>query len=129
MKNIKKTKGKLFFRYSLDGLEITKYKIEDLIPDYMKGNKEIYEQIKKIKEDELTIDIYDLFDGEKFLEYVNDGCITDYDGCISDILVDGYISNLGLASDNLMQGDFLVNEEAWLDICKNHKVEVNWANK
>lgn len=129
MKNIKQTNGRLYFRYSLDGLEITKYEIDDLIPDYMKLNKEVYDQVVKMEKEKLNIDVYDLFDGKTFLEYVLDGSITDYDGSIAEILVDGYISNLGLAVENLMQGDFLVDEKAWLDICENHKVEVNWANK
>ena len=129
MKNIKQTNGRLYFRYSLDGLEITKYEIDDLIPDYMKLNKEVYDQVVKMEKEKLNIDVYDLFDGKTFLEYVLDGSITDYDGSIVEILVDGYISNLGLAVENLMQGDFLVDEKAWLDICENHKVEVNWANK
>lgn len=73
--------------------------------------------------------IYDLFDGKEFYESVDNGSIINYDGSLAHIFVDGYISNLGLAHEGLQQGKFLVDGETFLDICENHKVEVNWANK
>jgi hypothetical protein len=76
-----------------------------------------------------TKNIYDLLPGDEFLKEVQAGCITDYDGSIADVFVDGYISNLGLATDNLTQGKFLVDDDIWSEICEVFVVEVNWANK
>lgn len=73
--------------------------------------------------------IYDLFDGKDFLEMVQQGSITDYDGCIACVFVDGRRSNLGLATDNLISSGFLVSKDVWLEFCDMYKVEVNWANK
>lgn len=74
--------------------------------------------------------IYDLMTGEEFLEEIRSGCITDYDGTVSTVFVDGHISNLGLYTYNGFEcGEFKVDEELWLQICDNYKVEVNWANK
>ena len=81
-------------------------------------------------EDRFSKNVYDLMSGKRFLEYVNSGCITNYDGHIANVFVDGYISNLGIYVENgFNDGDFLVNEELWLQICDNYKVEVNWVNK
>lgn len=76
-----------------------------------------------------TFDIYDLLSGEDFLEMVDSGYITDNDGILAEVFVDGYKSNLGLYCKGFRQGNFLVDKEIWLGICKKHKIEVNWANK
>ena len=127
-----KAKGAILFRLGIDGIE---YQIFDR-DWYMEDNGRYFSDpdnckqiVDMIYEDKFTKNIYDLFDGEKFLENVEDGCIIDYDGSISDVFVDGYVSNLGLATDNLTQGKFLVDAEVWKDICDEFKVEVNWANK
>ncbi len=92
--------------------------------------KNIYrEVVAMMYAQQFTKDIYDLFEGKKFLQLVKEGCITDDDGHVADVFVDGYVSNLGLATDNLTSSGFLVSEKVWLDICKSCKVEVNWANK
>lgn len=104
-----KAKGQIIFRLGSDGIQT------QIVNDLYRGNFEK--------------DIYDLFDGKEFLEHVQDGYITDYDGSIATVFVDGYISNLGLATDNLTQGKFLVSAEVWKDICNEFKIEVNWANK
>lgn len=40
--------------------------------------------------------IYQLMSGEEFLSQVRCGGFIDYDGAISEIFVDSYVSNLGL---------------------------------
>ena len=98
--------GTMLIRVTIDGLE---YQIFD--------------------EDKFNKDIYDLFDGEDFLQKVEDNCLTDYDGHIADVFIDGYKSNLGLSTNNLNQGELLINAELWKELCKDFKIEVNWANK
>ena len=84
----------------------------------------------EIKMERHLDDIYDLIDGLEFLEDVKSKSIMDYDGEISEVFVDGYKSNLGLFYGNsFSQGNFLVNDKLWEEICKEHKVQVNWANK
>lgn len=73
--------------------------------------------------------IYDLMDGIEFYENVNDGGFIDYDGTLAHVFVDGYLSNLGLLLRGISQGKFKVDGETWLEICKEHEVKVNWANK
>lgn len=125
-------KGNLLFRIGILGLETQCYDRYF----YLQQNLNLYSSQEKAEavtdmfyRDKFSRDIYDLFDGDEFLEQVEDGCIIDYDGHIADIFVDGYKSNLGLATDNLIQGELLVNAEVWKELCKNFKIEVNWVNR
>ena len=131
MKNKIITKGKMFFRLETDGLEECIYELDDLLKDVLCSNDE--ELNKQIRDDYteryLTFDAYDYMDGKEFLDYVRSGGITDYDGTLGEIVVDGYISNLGLAEKGLMQGEFLVSGNVFEEICEDHEVKVNWANK
>ena len=127
-----KAKGHVEFSLGKDGIE---YRIYDR-DYYLKREKKYInddtfceEMVEHMYRHNFTKDIYDLIDGKKFLEYVQEGYFIDYDGIIADIFVDGYISNLGLSTDNLTKGKFLVTSEVWEDICDEFKVEVNWANK
>ncbi len=74
-------------------------------------------------------EIYHLFDGKKFIRNIENGCISNYDGSIANIFVDGYESNLGIFYKGFLDGDFLVDKETFLSLCKEHKIEVNWTNK
>ena len=95
---------------------------EDIGPD---TREKLLDEMQK----RLVYNTYNLMDGMEFLDAVRKGCITDDDGSINHVFVDGYLSNLGLDHDNLMSGEFLVNELAWEDICKEHTVEVDWVNR
>lgn len=105
--------------------------IDNIVNEYTKINNE--PEFHKLVEDSITGDytfeIYTLMSGKDFLEAVLDGCIIDYDGSIANIFVDGFKSNLGLRTNNLTSGKFLVDEQTFRDICNTHTVEVNWANK
>jgi hypothetical protein len=107
------TKGGMIFVYSEENGLIIKTR------DY----KEDYEKFFGMKT------IYSLINGEEFIRDIESGCITDYDGEIAEVFVDGYISNLGLHHNGFTSGNFLVDKETFLDICNTYKVEVNWANK
>lgn len=43
--------------------------------------------------------------------------------------VDGYLSNLGIIADTFEDGKFLVTMDILEEICHEHEVLVNWANK
>lgn len=73
--------------------------------------------------------LYDLMDGLDFLKQVESGCITDYDGNLSNVFVDGYDSNLGLICGGFGQGQFCVTRDTFRELCMNHDIKVNWANK
>ena len=73
--------------------------------------------------------IYDLMSGEEFYEHVDGGGFIDYDGSIVHVFINGYDSNLGLYHRGICQGKFIVDGDTWLELCKEFKVEVNWANK
>lgn len=76
-----------------------------------------------------TYQVYDLMSGKKFLDAVRSKCIMDYDGTLSDIFVDGFDTNLGLSEAGLSQGQFLVSGKVFEQLCNEHEVLVNWANK
>ena len=88
--------------------------------------KQIYRQMYTA---DLTHKTYHLMSGKEFLENVLDGNFIDYDGSIAKIYVDGFERNLGLCAGGICQGKLLVNEVVWRDLCKAHKIEVDWANK
>ena len=97
--------------------------------EYLSNTNICREMVAMMYEHQFKKTIYTLFEGNEFLRMVKEGCITDDDGQVADVFVDGYVCNLGLATDNLTSGGFLVSEKVWFDICKSCKVEVNWANK
>lgn len=120
-----KTKGRLDFVATLGDIKVAMRDKEWFRTDW--GHEPTFEMMW---EDRFTIDIYDLYSGEEFLESVKHGMFTNYDGHISCVLVDGYKSNLGLyTEEGFEDGAFKVDEELWLHICDNYKVEVNWANR
>lgn len=137
-----KSKGYMAFCLYLDEeeyvLKYRLYKLEDMLNERMKWLSSIPnlpdydEALEHLKEEvqlDNTYEIYDLIDGMEFLNSVLDGSIMDYDGTLSEIFVDGYKSNLGLAVKGLEQGEFLVDENLFKQICEQYKVEINWANK
>lgn len=126
-----KAKGQMLFRLGPEGIETQIYDRDVYVQDYTQYfSEDSANSLVNYKFDtEFSPRIYGLFNGKDFLSHVQDGYIIDDDGHIADIFVDGYISNLGLSTDNLTQGEFLVSAEVWEDICNEFKVEVNWANK
>ena len=127
-----KAKGRIIFRLGLDGIEAQVYDRDYYLKreqHYISDKKMCEEMVDQLYRWDFEKTIYHLFDGKEFLQNVQDGYLIDYDGNIATVFVDGYVSNLGLATDNLTQGQFLVSAEVWEDICNEFKVEVNWANK
>ena len=126
-----KAKGQIIFRLGPDSIETQicdkNYYLQHYGRYFSPSDAEMF--IDHKFNTEFTRSIYNIFDGKEFLHHIQDGCIIDDDGHIADIFVDGYISNLGLSTDGLTQGEFLVSAEVWEDICNEFKVEVNWANK
>lgn len=122
--------GTITFRYTNDDIE---YSIENAndIPQYMKNQEqeEIDNYINFYKQMHCQKWIADMIDGEEFLNAVESGCFIDEDGTLSEIYVDGYLSNLGLCHEGINQGAFMVNGDIFREICKEHHVLVDWANK
>lgn len=110
-----------------------KYKAKGVINFVFDGSNVIMEQRdfttaeKDLGWDEFPI--YDLMSGEEFLYYVDGGFLIDYDGSLSEVFVDGCMSNLGLWHMGIRQGRFLTTKEFWKNLMKTNKIEVNWANK
>jgi len=131
-----KANGGIVFVHKSDeescGIAYFTRSIDDMVKEQTKwnpGDKDFEKVVKESIEDQYTYENYDIMSGIDFLESVLSGCITDYDGCIAQIFVDGYKSNLGLFTDNLIDGDFLVDEFTFRELCNEHDVKVNWANK
>lgn len=108
---------------SIDDLMEHKKKYEDN-PEHLKAIRELYERT-------YTKEVDDLIEGNEFLEMVNEKGIMNDDGFINMIYVDGFESNLGLVhiERGFMDGNFLVDEKIFADICDRYTVEVDWANK
>ena len=119
--------------YKTKGWKILFFSEDDIYT--IEKDKEYYstiynkEKVNNLYKYDFQRSIYDLFTGEKFLKYVQDGSITNYDGHEADVFVDGFRSNLGLLHENIQVGGFLVDEDTWLSRCKEYQIEVNWANK
>lgn len=76
-----------------------------------------------------TFEVYDLYPGKTFASHLEQSVITNNDGSMSEVFVDGYVSNLGLLTSSFCQGQFLVDIKTWLKLCDEHDILVNWANK
>lgn len=121
--------GKMQIRYSAElGIQHQIHTIKDIIKQTgVSENDPQYETF--IKEQYLQKSIYHLMTGLEFLEAVDNLGFMDYDGTLCEIYIDGYISNLGLSHRGLSQGNFLMDYDAFKEICEDYDVLVNWANK
>lgn len=124
------TKGFMIFRLGPAGLESETITADDMVQEFDTTDLNLLDLlIDEVVKNRLTIQEYSLMSGSAFLSLVDSTCIIDDDGLLSEVLVDGFISNLGLSHKHFSQGDFLVTYDVWKDICSNHDVVVNWANK
>lgn len=87
------------------------------------------EEFQSAIHNQFSANVYHLISGKEFLDYVNSGCLIDYDGEINCIYVDGYKSNLGLICGGLSSGKFLVNEVVFKSLLKKYDIKVDWVNK
>lgn len=126
-----KASGIIEFALGKDGIVSREITIEEIVLDVCpdRKSKEFLDYKKFVESKSFTKTIYDIMDGLEFLKRIDLGGITDYDGSIAEIYVDNKISNLGLAHEGFSQGKFLVTADIWKELCKLHKIEVNWANK
>lgn len=130
MSNTDKTyQSKGFMSFKLDddfNLAYQTDTVDDMLSHYSERLRdEIRPEIVKA----FTHQVYDLMSGKEFLDAVRSRCIMDYDGTLSDIFVDGFDTNLGLSEAGLSQGQFLVSGKIFEQLCNEHEVLVNWANK
>lgn len=124
------TKGFMIFRLGPVGLETETITVDDMVQDFDTTDSILIDVlIDEIVKNKLTIQEYSLMSGSEFLSSVDSTCITDDNGLLSEVLVDGFISNLGLSHKEFSQGGFLVTYDVWKNICSNHDVVVNWANE
>ncbi len=87
--------------------------------------------LQRVTDERYFYDVYDLIDGERFLKYDQEGY---WEGSLCDVLVDGYVSNIGLCSNcglPYQEGPYYLTlgDSLWEKLCSEHIVEVNWANK
>ena len=83
------------------------------------------EEIQKLYTYDINED--DLIDGKEFLHDVRKKWITNRTGILEHVFVDGFESNLGIANNDFYQGDFLVTEDCFEELCKKHDIKVHWT--
>ena len=125
------TKGFMIFRLGPAGLESETVTVDDIAADFanITTSSTLEGLMDSVVTNKLTVQEYSLMSGSRFLSLVDNTCIMDDDGLISEVIVDGFVSNLGLSHKGFSQGEFLVTYDVWRYICSNHDVVVNWANK
>ena len=121
----------MIFRLGTAGLESETVTVDDIAADFanIASSSTLEGLMDTVVTNRLTVQEYSLMSGSRFLSLVDNTCIMDDDGLISEVIVDGFISNLGLSHKDFSQGEFLVTYDVWKNICNNHDVVVNWANK
>lgn len=125
-----KSSGQSTYYYSTNGLTHITNTTEQLASEFL-VNDELAEVALIAVQENYTFPVYDLISGENFAKLVHTGVVSDYDGRVANVFVDGYDSNLGIIDieSNFCQGRFVVDVDTFLRICQLHHVEVNWANK
>lgn len=83
------------------------------------------EEIQKLYIYDINED--DLIDGKEFLHDIRKKWITNRDGVLRHIFVDGFESNLGISNNDFYQGEFLVTEDSFEELCKKHDIKVHWT--
>lgn len=121
-----KAKGSMKFVYTSQGLTSIKLPLNKLAEDYPLN---IQPEILKMLEKNNTFEVHDMMTGVAFLECVKALGFKDYDGVLKHVYVDGFDSNLGLMAYGVCQGQFLVDESTFEQICKDHHVLVDWCNR
>lgn len=114
-------KGYMYFRLGTGGVQCIKQTPDDIC--------KYAHTLPEVVNDMLTRDIFKLIPGKDFLNLVQEGYITDYDGDVAGVYVDGFLSNLGLSCGDFNAGAFLLGEEMWADLCNQFDIQVNWANR
>ena len=110
-----KAKGIMKFVYTSQGLTSIKLPLNKLVEDYP---LDIQPEVVKMLEKSNTFEVHDMMTGIGFLECVKCCGFTDYDGTLHHIYIDGFDSNLGLMAYGLCQGEFLVDDSTFEEICK-----------
>lgn len=87
--------------------------------------------LQRVTDERYFYDVYDLIGGLCFLDYDQEGY---WEGSLCGVLVDGYVSNIGLCSNcglPYQEGPYYLTLGAslWEKLCSEHIVQVNWANK
>lgn len=80
-------------------------------------------------QDYYTFNVGELYEGKEFLRMISEKGIINSDGELIRIFLDGYLTNLGIASNDFYQGNFLVMEDVFEELCEEHDILVEWANK
>lgn len=121
-----KSKGLLLFAYGKEGeLYTRKWDMKALTKNLSSNSeKEDFQEMFHTHD----IDEKDLIDGKKFLENVRNRIITNDNGTLSHIFVDGYESNLGLISSDFSQGNFLLTENLFAELCEEYNIKAHWKN-
>ena len=99
---------------------------------YDNGIKCYTSNFKRLKIELEVIDeipVLELLSGFDFIDGVERSIFTDKFGYINDILVSGYKSNLGIFSDKLKQGNFMVSISEFKKLCSEYEIQVNWGEK
>jgi hypothetical protein len=117
MRDKKEIKGKIYLYYNNVNIDTFGYDKNDV----------------KYKDMEWLVfpdqDIYNLFSGEEFANMIENGSIIDYDGSLANVFMDDFDSNLGICTNSFHKGEFMVDINTFKEMCKEFKIEVNWANK
>lgn len=126
--------GDMLFYNTSDGIKTIYRDINSRVESVIKSipetmQSELEMRIAENMTKSYFIEDCDLIDGREFLDDVLNDCLTDCDGYINNVFVDGYKSNLGLIAKNLKSGKFLVDSVMWSRICDKHTVYVDWVGK
>lgn len=82
------------------------------------------EEIQKLYAYDINED--DLIDGKEYLWAIRKRAIINRYGVLHHIFVDGFESNLGIANNDFYQGEFLVTEDCFEELCEKYDIKVHW---
>ena len=122
--------GLMLYRVSLEGIESVK--IEDIneMKSFLKSS-----EIKKIEpvsliellENENEIIIKKLITGQTFLENVRSGVLTNENGFVSEVIIDGFLTNIRFCFSGYQDlFGFLVDETFFESLMEDRNILINW---
>ena len=124
------TDGMMIYRVTLDGIESVKIRNLKEAGKFLgmpNASKIEPASLIEVLENENEIPIHTLISGRNFLEKIKEGTLNNNNGYVSDVIVDGFVTNLRFCFFGYKDlFGFLIDETFFENLLKEKNILINW---